>query len=81
VYTGHGSVPVVDVRASHPKRSSKLLLDKLKFGDIQKLKTANEASKKTNKDSMGKISEAKKITSTTEKDIEVEAKELESTDD
>jgi hypothetical protein len=58
-----------------------LLLDKLKFGDIQKLKTANEAAKKTNKDAMGKISEAKKMTSATEHDIESEAAELETTDD
>jgi hypothetical protein len=58
-----------------------LLLDKLKFGDIQKLKAANEASKKTNKDAMGKISDAKKMASAAEHNIESEAKELETTDD
>lgn len=36
-------------------------LDNLKLGDIQKLKVANDAAKKANKDAMGKLATAKKL--------------------
>jgi len=56
-------------------------LDNLKYADIQKLKAANDAGKKANKDAIGKLATVKKSTSSVGKAIESESKELESTDE
>lgn len=56
-------------------------LDNLKLGDIQKLKVANDAAKKANKDAMGKLATAKKSTSAVGQAIAAESKQLQTTDD
>jgi hypothetical protein len=56
-------------------------LDSLKYADIQKLKLANDAGRKANKDAISKIATVKKSTSSVSKSLESESKELESTDE
>ncbi|MBL8296204.1 MAG: hypothetical protein JNN08_30450 [Bryobacterales bacterium] len=56
-------------------------LDSLKYADIQKLKSANDAGKKANKDAIGKLATVRQSTSAVGKAIESESKELESTDE
>lgn len=56
-------------------------LDKLKFADIQKLQTANDAAKKANKEALGKLKAAKGVADAAEEAIEAEAEELGNTED
>lgn len=56
-------------------------LDNLKLGDITKLKAANAAARKANKDAMTKLAGAKKLTGATAAAIEANAADLSTTDD
>jgi len=56
-------------------------LSKLKFADVQKLATANEAAEKASKEGATKLGDAQKVVAAAEKQVESESKELQTTDE